>query len=118
MAILRVTDYATVETPIPLGRMTAPGYSDTLQGFHSKYFIIQFTISNINTNVEVEMRGSVDNVRWFNMDAGENSITKTKNGTYALVWTEYMPFMKFWFKDETGGTDAIIDIDVYVGEEH
>ena len=120
MAIVRVTDYAGQgnETPIPLGSLTAPGYSDTLQGYHSKYFIIQYTVENIDTDVVVEMRGSIDNVRWFNLDSSDESTTITGKGTYSFIFSGFMPFMKLWFRNENGGTNAVIHVNVYVGAEH
>jgi len=73
--------------------------------------LFQYTIAAINTNVAVRLEGSLDNVSWFHLHGDDGNLTKTANGTYAMMYQGLgeINYIRFYFVSETGGTDATIN---------
>ena len=81
-----------------------------------------FTVAAINTNVVVDIQGTIDGTNFFsvpltsgamaNLAITANQATVTANGTY-YIGTSDIPLyqVKFNFVSESGGTAATIDAD-------
>lgn len=106
-------------------QLTAPGATAVANtGLYSNH-TFQVTVATIDTNVIVEVLGSLDNSHWFtatldntavaNLALSGNRATITSNGTYELRLSHFKAkFLKLNFVSESGGTAATIDA-VYCG---
>ena len=113
MATLQGESYILTGQNVDLGTLTAPASTDVVRMYGSKGFIVQFTVATINTSVVVKAEGSVDNSSWFDLSEDESAITKTANGTYAMLCETEVPFIRFTFVSEAGGTAATIAVLIY-----
>jgi hypothetical protein len=95
-------------------QLTAPGSADVIKMNGCGGIIYQYKIAGIDTSVVLRIEGSFDNSNWFNLDADETDTTQTANGTYAFVLNHPVPFIRFTFVSEAGGTAATIDVKVYL----
>ena len=98
---------------IDLGTLSAPGSTDVVRMYGSKGFMLQYTVATINTSVVVKAEGSVDNSSWFDLSEDESAVTKTANGTYAMLCETEVPFIRFTFVSEAGGTAATIAVLIF-----
>ena len=115
MAVLEGYKYVKDPDGIALTQLVAAGVTDTIKTLGFDEITAQYTIATINTTVVVRLEGSIDNSSWFNLDFDEQDTTQTANGTYALKYDGKVPFIRFRFVSETGGTAATIAVVIYLG---
>lgn len=74
--------------------------------------IFQYVIAGIDTNVVIRIQGSLDNSSWFNVDANDEDVTLTANGTYAATYegNGEINYIRFLFVSESAGTDTSIAV--------
>ena len=113
MATLEGQEYILTGRNVDLGTLSAPGSTDVVRMHGSKGFMIQYTVATINTSLVVKAEGSVDNSTWFDLSEDESAITKTANGTYAMLCETEVPFVRFTFVSEVGGTAATIAVLIF-----
>lgn len=116
---------ATIQLDKPFTQLTAPGNTadaDVANVFNHSF---QVLVAAINTNVIVEMEGTMDGTNYFDIpmintvvtDATTltaNRLTITANGTYLLQASAKLDSIRFNFVSESGGTAATLDV-VYFG---
>lgn len=104
-------------------QLTAPG--DTAEELVNSYSIYgyTFTVASIDTNVIVNLEGSIDQSNYAELPLSNtavtgasitsNRMTVTANGTYTIYSTAPMVDVRFNWVSETGGTAATIDCDFF-----
>lgn len=112
-------------------QLTAPGQTASVECLGIRHHLFQIKIASINTTVDFNIQGSLDNTNWFNMPTytiasglqqDNLSLTATTgvvqvsaNGTYVLLYPNIpLKYIRFNFSAETGGTAATIDV-TYMG---
>lgn len=114
MATIEGYKYRVKGTTITHAQLTAAGVTDVIKMLSCKAFVYQYKVASINTNVVVRIEGSNDNTNFYNLDADEVDTTITANGTYAFRFDGEVPYSRFRLVSETGGTDATIDVVVFL----
>lgn len=105
-------------------QLTAPGNSDEVSVEGSKDHTAQITVATINTNVVVQLEGSVDGANFFilplegavvsGIAIAANVATITANGTYLLYVKDVaIKNIRLKFVSESSGTAATIDTKFY-----
>ena len=95
--------------------LTAPGLGNLLQVavnnlFSTRDYTLIVVVSNINTNVVVQLDGSIDGTN-FAQITGPNTITS--NGTFVYSVTgRPVKWVRPRFVSEGGGTDAVVTFHV------
>ena len=114
-----IRNIAPNNTPIACAQLTAAAIATESIKLISddglivwKNVIVQILIAGITTNVVVRLRGSLDNVNWFNLDEGDSDVTYTANGTYGIQWEGYgdINYVDLYWVTEAGGTAATLDV--------
>ena len=114
-----IKNIAPSNTPITCAQLTAATQATESVKLISddglivwKNVIAQIQVAGISTNVVVRLRGSLDNVNWFNLDEGDSDITYTANGTFGIQWEGYgdINYVDLYFVSEAGGTAATLDV--------
>ena len=108
-------------------QLIAPGITAPLIVTGLKNHNMTVKVTNVDTNVIVEMEGSIDGTNFFDIpidnatdvDLGaftKNRLTITDDGTFSLHVKNYpMKEIQFRFVTESGGTAALLDV-IYYGE--
>lgn len=117
MATYELFQYRDEGKALTLAQLTAAGASDTIHFVGCDNVVFAYTIASINTNVVVRVDGSLDNTNWFNLDMDEDTITQIANGTYSFQYQGRVPWLRFYFVSEAGGTDVTVDVLVYSAKE-
>lgn len=91
--------------------LTAPGVGNSLQVavnnlFSTRDYTMIVTVANINTNVVVQLEGSIDGTNYATM-IGENTITVNGNFIYSVTGRP-VKWIRPRFATEAGGTDAVV----------
>ena len=90
--------------------MTEPGQSAVINTRNKAYTHVcwYFTIANINSSVSVSLQTKAGLSAWT--PVWVDSLTYTKNGNYALEWSNVgsADSVKFVWSSESGGTAATI----------
>lgn len=105
-------------------QLTATGNTDSVSVEGSRDHTAQLTIASINTNVVVQLEGSVDGTNFFilplegvvisGLAITANVATITANGTYLLYVKDVaITKIRLKFVSESGGTAATIDTKFY-----
>lgn len=105
-------------------QLTAPGNSDEVSVEGSKDHTVQVKVASINTNVVVQLEGSVDGTNFFilplegvvvsGITITANVATITANATYLLYVKDVaIKNIRLNFVSESGGTAATIDTKFY-----
>ena len=102
-------------TNIVQTQLTAPGTGEVIKTIGVNEITAQYKIAAIDTSVAVRLEGSLDNTNWGNLDADEADTTQTANGTYFLNYKGKIPYVRFNFVSEAGGTGATIDVVFFLG---
>ena len=95
--------------------LTAPGLGNLLQVavnnlFSTRDYTLIAIVTNINTNVVVQLDGSIDGVN-FAQITGPNTITG--NGVFVYSVTgRPVKWVRPRFVSEAGGTDAVVTFNV------
>lgn len=95
--------------------LTAPGLGNLLQvavnnTFSTTDYTLIVVVSNINTNVVVQLDGSIDGTN-FAQIVGPQTITA--NGPYVYsVGSRPVKWVRPRFVSESGGTDAVVTFNV------
>ncbi len=88
--------------------MTAPGNSAAIptSGFTHATFAV--TIASINTSATIRFRGVLKKMGWGSLDADNDSLVVTANGTYyrTYVFAAGVDSIRISFHSEAGGTAA------------
>lgn len=108
-------DFKAKETVITQTQLTAPGSGETIQFSGCKTVSFQYKIASINTDVVVRAEGSHDDTTFYNLDSDEADTTQAADGTYAFYWEGELPFVRFTWVSEDGGTAATIDVKIFLG---
>jgi type 1 fimbria pilin len=77
--------------------------------------IIQYTVSNIGTNVAVGIEVSNNNVKFDNANTSNTWTTKTANGTYTFRFDGKSRYLRFYWVSASGGSPVIEDIIIFGG---
>ena len=119
MAIIDVRDNAeTRAEPFALGNLTDPGVTDVYLMKAAMDLMVQFRVRDIHANVVVRAEGSLDGREWFNLDAGDEDYTITKNGIYSMHFRGYVSYFRFnWVSEdsESGKFPEIRNIILLIG---
>lgn len=102
-------------------QLTAAGATDAVGVRGSKNHTISATVAAINTNVVLQVEGSIDGTNYFKLPLEDvvvsgltitsNVATITANGVYLLYVKDVaIKTIRTNFVSETGGTAATIDI--------
>lgn len=105
-------------------QLIAPGLSTAAKVSGMRLHTIQVTVANKDTNVVVELQGSIDGTNYFLVpveDVDDTGIavasfqaTITADGTYLLYVKDIaLENLKVSFVSEAGGTAATIDAKYY-----
>ena len=102
-------------------QLTAPGDTVEVDVSQAYQYGYAFTIASIDTNVTVQLEGSIDETNYTtvpldntaiaNVTITNNQMIITANGTYIMWATAPLKDVRFDFVAETGGTAATIDAD-------
>lgn len=106
-------------------QLVAPGVTDEVSVEGAKNHTTSVTVASINTNVLLQVEGSVDGTNYFKLPLEDvvvsglaitsNVATITANGTYLLYVKDVtIKNIRTNFVSESGGTAATIDI-LYLG---
>lgn len=126
----QVTDISPAKTSfkksLGITQLTAPG--DTVEVNVENYDIFgySFTVASIDTNVIVNLEGTIDGTNFFEVSLDStavvggayttNRVTITANGTYHIfARNQKMAQVRFNWVSESGGTAATIDADFMAG---
>jgi len=95
--------------------LTAPGLGNLLQVavnnlFSTTDYTLIVVVSNINTNVVVQLEGSIDGTNYATMIGG-NTITINGNFIYSVTGRP-VKWVRPRFATEAGGTDAVVTFHV------
>ena len=105
-------------------QLVAPGNSDEFNVEGSSLHTAEVTVASINTNVVVQLEGSVDGTNFMilplegavvsGLSITANVATITANGTYLLYVKDVaLKEIRLKFVSESGGTAATIDTKFY-----
>jgi len=114
MATIEGYQYRAKGTTITHAQLTAAGVTDVVKALSCNAIIYAYTIASIDTDVTLRLEGSVDNTSFFNMDADEVDTIQTADGTYAFRFDGEVPYTRFRFVSETGGTGVTVDVVVFL----
>lgn len=95
--------------------LTAPGLGNLLQVavndlFSTRDYTLIVVVSNINTNIVVQLDGSIDGVNFAQL-TGPSTITA--NGVFVYsVSGRPVKWVRPRFVSESGGTDAVVTFNV------
>jgi hypothetical protein len=78
--------------------------------------LIQYSISNIGTNIVAGIEISNDAVGWDNADVNDEWETKTANGTFTFSYSGSAKYMRFYWVSASGGSPQITDIIIFGGQ--
>lgn len=107
--------------PVSMAQLTAPGATDPIEMLDFDRLAVQIILANKDTNVIVELQGSLNGTAWFSV-CPENAVvtglaiagsqaTITVDGTYQLTTKPFAArFGRFNFISEAGGANATIDV--------
>lgn len=106
-------------------QLVVPGVTDEVSVEGAKNHTTSVTVASINTNVLLQVEGSVDGTNYFKLPLEDvvvsglaitsNVATITANGTYLLYVKDVtIKNIRTNFVSESGGTAATIDI-LYLG---
>lgn len=106
-------------------QLVAPGVTDEVSVEGAKNHTTSVTVASINTNVLLQVEGSVDGTNYFKLPLEDvvvsglaitsNVATITANGTYLLYVKDVtIKNIRTNFVSESGGTAATIDV-LYLG---
>lgn len=92
--------------------LTAPaaGSTSDVQVYAPSTYSLITTVASVDTNVSVELQGSIDNSNWATIV----SATITGNGTYQSTGTGAFKYIRPNFTAEVGGTNATVTFSVGV----
>lgn len=74
---------------------------------------IAFTIADISNNAVVRFEGSMDGVRWFNMDTADTTVTA--NGTYEITAEDAVEFVRMKYVSRSTAIIGTITNIIYDG---
>lgn len=106
-------------------QLVVPGVTDEVSVEGAKNHTTSVTVASINTNVLLQVEGSVDGTNYFKLPLEDvvvsglaitsNVATITANGTYLLYVKDVtIKNIRTNFVSESGGTAATIDV-LYLG---
>ena len=107
--------------PVAMAQLVAPGATDPIEMFDFDRLAVQIILANRDTNVIVELQGSLDGTNYFSL-CPENAVitglaiagsqaTITADGTYQLTSKPCAArYGRFNWISEAGGTAATIDV--------
>ena len=94
-------------------QLTAPGNTAEVNVNAINNHVFQVKLANKDTNVDVNIEGSLDGTNFFVIKASD--VQYTTNGNYFITETDLqVKFIRFSFVSEIGGTAATLDV-VYLG---
>jgi hypothetical protein len=79
--------------------------------------IIQYTVSDIGTDVVTGIEVSNDRVGWDNADANDEWETVTENGTKTFSYSGSAKYLRFYWPSALGGSPKIKDIIFFGGQK-
>jgi hypothetical protein len=93
-----------------------PTYTAAVDVSVYHHLVFQIVVAAINTSVDVQAQGSLDNTSWFNLDDAGVDTQYVVNGTYMMHKDNFVAnYVRFGAMAEVGGAAVTVDVVLFAG---